>query len=277
MEPKPVKTHFGQRGQEGEAAVYKPSGKLQGKRALITGGDSGIGRSVAILFAMEGAKVAIIYLPDEEEDAQHTKEQVQKNGGEVVLLASDLRSAANCKDVVNRVNTALGGIDILVNNIAYRSDVQEIEDLGEEQWNNTLQTNVSSYFFMTKFAAPLLKEGSVIINSASVDSYIGTPSRVDYAASKGAVVALTRALSNQLLKRGIRVNAVGAGPVWTPMMAAGTGTGKQEAKGLGNTTPMGRVGEPVEIAACYVFLASQDSSFITGQTVHANGGIVVNG
>ena len=277
MEPKPTKAHLQSPGPDSELSLYVPSGKLAGKKALITGGDSGIGRTVAILFAMEGAKVAIVYLPAEEEDAQHTKAQVEKNGGEITLIASDLSNASNCKDVIEQVGPALGGIDILVNNSAFRQEQGDIGDITEEQWSTTFRTNIDSYFHLTKLSLPLMSSGGVIINSASVDSYIGVPSRLDYAASKGAVIAFTRSLSNQLVKRGIRVNAVAAGPVWTPLITTGVGEEGQRGHGLGNWTPMERLGQPSEIAPSYVFLASRESTFMSGQTLHPNGGIVVNG
>ncbi|KAJ0132621.1 Peroxisomal biogenesis factor 6 [Fusarium oxysporum f. sp. albedinis] len=274
LEPKPQKVHL---PSEGEDIVYTPSGKLAGKKALITGGDSGIGRAVAILFAMEGATVAIVYLSPEEEDAQHTKTQVEKNGGQVVLIPSDLSLSINCKDVAKRAVEALGGIDILVNNAATGQEQGDICDISEEQWASSFRVNLDSYFHLTKYVLPHLSEGGVIINSASVDSYIGAPSRLDYATSKGAVVAFTRALSNQLVKKGIRVNAVAAGPVWTPLVATGVSEQSQQGHGLGNWTPMDRVGQPSEIATSYVFLASKESVFMSGQTLHPNGGIVVNG
>ncbi|CAI6079341.1 unnamed protein product [Clonostachys chloroleuca] len=256
MESKPQKVHL---PSEGGDIVYTPSGKLAEKKALITGGDSGIGRAVAILFAMEGAKVAVAYLPSEEEDAQHTRTQIEKN------------------DVAKRAVDALGGIDILVNNAATRQEHEDISDISEEQWMSNFRVNLDSYFHLTKNLLPHLSNGTVIINSASVDSYIGVPSRLDYATSKGAVVAFTRALSNQLVKKGIRVNAVAAGPVWTPLMATGVSEKSQKGFGLGNWTPMDRVGQPSETATSYVFLASQESVFMSGQTLHPNGGIIVNG
>ncbi|TRX96206.1 hypothetical protein FHL15_002930 [Xylaria flabelliformis] len=258
-------------------STYVPSGKLKGKRALITGGDSGIGRAVSIMFAMEGARLAIVYLPQEEEDAQHTKAQVEKNGGEVLLIPEDLSQAVNTKGVVERVQQALGGIDILVNNAATRKEHASMEEITDSQWSETFRTNLDSYFHMTKYALPYMSRGSVIINSASVDSYIGVPSRLDYTTSKGAIIAFTRGLSNELVKKGIRVNAVAAGPVWTPLMATGVSKEGQHGHGLGNWTPMNRLGKPSEIATSYVFLACRDSEFMSGQTLHPNGGIVVNG
>ncbi|OAA40308.1 NAD(P)-binding domain protein [Metarhizium rileyi] len=275
MEQKPTKVHL-QHGTEGQAP-YIPCGKLKGKNAVITGGDSGIGRSVAILFAMEGAKVAIIYLPAEEDDAQHTKTQVEKNGGEILLIASDLSRPLNCKDVAERIKSTFGKVDILVNNAATRNEKGSISDISEEQWAATFRVNIDSYFFLTKEMLPNMAENASIINSASVDSYIGVPSRLDYATTKGAIVAFTRSLSNDLVKKGIRVNAVAAGPVWTPLVASGVDKPGQHGHGLGNWTPMNRIGQPVEVATSYVFLATNESQFMSGQTLHPNGGIVVNG
>ncbi|KAI0866036.1 NAD(P)-binding protein [Xylaria cubensis] len=258
-------------------SAYVPSGKLKGKRALITGGDSGIGRAISIMFAMEGARLAIVYLPQEEQDAQHTKAQVEKNGGEVLLIPEDLSQAVNTKGVVERAQQALGGIDILVNNAATRKEHASMEDITDSQWSETFRTNLDSYFHMTKYALPYMNKGSVIINSASVDSYIGVPSRLDYTTSKGAIIAFTRGLSNELVKKGIRVNAVAAGPVSTPLMATGVSKEGQHGHGLSNWTPMNQLGKPSEITTNYVFLAYRDSEFMSGQTLHPNGGIVVNG
>lgn len=294
MAPKPTKVHL-QHAEEGQAP-YIPCGKLKGKNAVITGGDSGIGRSVAILFAMEGAKVAVVYLPAEEEDAQHTKAQVEKNGGEIILIASDLSHSINCTDVAERIKAAFGTVDILVNNAATRNEKGTIFDISEyvyspvlstvfphmltrtrEQWASTFRVNIDSYFYLTKAILPFMAKNGSIINSASVDSYIGVPSRLDYATTKGAIIAFTRSLSNHLIKKGIRVNAVAAGPVWTPLVASGVEKPGQHGHGLGNWTPMDRIGQPVEVATSYVFLAANDSQFMSGQTLHPNGGIVVNG
>jgi len=245
--------------------------------ALITGASRGIGRSVAILLAMEGAKVAIVYLPVEEPDAAHTKEQIEKNGGQAVLIASDLSTAVNCRDVAVRIKAIFDKVDILINNAATRNESGGIMDISEEQWSYLFRVNVDSYFHLTKAILPSMGKGGSIINSASVDSYIGAPSRLDYATSKGAVVAFTRSLSNELVKKGIRVNAVAAGPVWTPMLASSVDKKGQQGHGLGNSTPMGRLGQPSEVATTYVFLASGESQFMSGQTLHPNGGIVVNG
>ncbi|KAH8743841.1 oxidoreductase [Diaporthe sp. PMI_573] len=274
IHPKPAKTHLPTEDTQGYQ-LYKAAGKLTGKKALITGGDSGIGRAIAILFAMEGAAVAITYLPEEEEDAQHTKAQVEKNNGHVVLLASDLRSPTACREVVERAITALGGdhLDVLVNNAGYQQEQIDIADITEEQYRRTLQSNLDATFFLSKFALPHMPSGGSIINTASVDAYAGPPAHVDYAASKGAIIAFTRALANQQAARGIRVNAVAPGPVWTPLITASLGVEAQ--KGLPGWTTMGRIGQPVEAATSFVFLASQDGSFMTGQTMHPNGGIAV--
>ncbi|KAI3332630.1 NAD(P)-binding protein [Ustulina deusta] len=277
LEPKPTKVQLESSESDSNVSVYVPSGKLKGKRALITGGDSGIGRAISIMFAMEGARLAIVYLPHEEDDAQHTKAQVEKNGGEVLLIPEDLSEAINTKSVVDRAQQALGGIDILVNNAATRKEHGSVQDITDSQWSETFRTNIDSYFHITKYALPYMSKGSVIINSASVDSYIGVPSRLDYTTSKGAIIAFTRGLSNELVKKGIRVNAVAAGPVWTPLVATGVSKEGQHGHGLGNWTPMNRLGQPSEIATSYVFLASRDSEFMSGQTLHPNGGIVVHG
>ncbi|KAM0739561.1 hypothetical protein ACQRIT_004745 [Beauveria bassiana] len=276
-EPKPTKVHLDTHGTQEGSAPYCPCGKLKGKNAVVTGGDSGIGRSVAILLAMEGAKVAIVYLPVEEPDATHTKEQIENNGGQAVLIASDLSTAVNCRDVAVRIKAVFDKVDILINIAATRNESGGIMDISEEQWSYLFRVNVDSYFHLTKAILPSMGKGGSIINSASVDSYIGVPSRLDYATSKGAVVAFTRSLSNELIKKGIRVNAVAAGPVWTPMLASSVDKKGQEGHGLGNSTPMGRLGQPSEVATRYVFLASGESQFMSGQTLHPNGGIVVNG
>jgi len=273
LEPKPMKVHHPVQGNKENYELYKAAKKLEGKRALITGGDSGIGRSVAIIFAMEGATVAITYLPEEEDDAQHTKAQVEKNGGQILLCQADLRTAVGCKGVVERVRTALGGIDILVNNVAYQVEQRDISAITEDQWQNTFRTNVDSYFYMSKYCLEHMGEGSTIINTASVDAYIAPATHLDYAATKGAVIAFTRALANQQVAKNIRVNAVAPGAVWTPLLPSSVS--EEGQKGLASLSPMNRIGQPSEIAPCYVFLASADNGFMTGQTLHPNGGIMV--
>jgi NAD(P)-dependent dehydrogenase (short-subunit alcohol dehydrogenase family) len=258
---------------EGGAEKYKAAGKLKGKKAIITGGDSGIGRSIAVLFAMEGADSFIAYLPEEEQDAQDTKKMVEEKGQKCYTLAIDLKPKENCKKVIDEAVKQMGGIDILVNNHAYQMMINDIHDLSEEQWLHTFDTNIHPFFFLSKYALPHMKRGATIINNASINAYIGRPDLLDYTSTKGAIVAFTRGLSNQYVGRGIRVNAVAPGPVWTPLIPA---TMNDEAiKQF--TAPIGRPSQPSEIATCFVFLASNDSSSISGQTIHANGGTIVNG
>ncbi|KAJ5908382.1 hypothetical protein N7495_001064 [Penicillium taxi] len=254
--------------------TYKAAGKLSGKKAIITGGDSGIGRAVAILFAMEGASSLITYLPEEEKDAQETKRRVEKIGQSCLCFATDLRGKENCKKVVDKALENWDSIDILVNNAGTQTMIEDIKDLDEAQWESTFDTNIHSIFYISKYSLPHMKSGSTIINCASVNHYIGRPDLLDYSATKGAVVAFTRGLSNQQVKNGIRVNCVCPGPIWTPLIPATMNSSAQEQF---SGTPMGRPGQPSEVATCFVFLASQDSSFISGQSLHPNGGVVING
>ncbi|KAL4791304.1 hypothetical protein BDV19DRAFT_313259 [Aspergillus venezuelensis] len=270
--PRPTSTKIPSEDQGYQ--TYKAAGKLTGKRAIITGGDSGIGRAIAILYAMEGASSLIAYLPEEESDAQETKRRVEEAGKECHLLAVDLRSKENCKKVVETALEKLGGIDILVNNAGTQTMIPDIKDLKEDQWESTFDTNIHPVYYLSKYTLPHLKSGSSIINCASVNPYIGRPDLLDYTATKGAIVAFTRGLSNQQCSKGIRVNAVCPGPVWTPLIPA---TMTTEAIEQFSGTPMGRPGQPSEVATCFVFLASQDSSFISGQSLHPNGGVVLNG
>lgn len=253
---------------------YRGSGKLEGKRALITGGDSGIGRAVAVLFAMEGADVSIVYL-DEHEDAEETVRMVEGQDRRCVPIACDLREEPNCQTAVKRAVDALGGLDVLVNHAGEQHPRERFEDISAHQLERTFQTNVHSIFFITKAALSHLGEGSAIVNTTSVTAYQGNPSLIDYSATNGAIVSFTRALSAQLAERGIRVNAVAPGPVWTPLIPATFPAEKVED--FGDHVPLGRAGQPAEIAPSYVFLASEDSSFMTGQVLHPNGGSVVNG
>ncbi|KAL2828940.1 hypothetical protein BDW59DRAFT_178618 [Aspergillus cavernicola] len=254
--------------------TYKAADKLAGKKAIITGGDSGIGRAIAILYAMEGASSLITYLPAEEKDAQETKRRVEEAGQTCHLMAVDLRSKENCKKVVETALKTMGGIDILVNNAGTQEMIDDIKDLEESQWENTFDTNIHPVFYLSKYTLPHLKSGSSIINCASVNPYIGRPDLLDYTSTKGAIVAFTRGLSNQQCSKGIRVNAVCPGPVWTPLIVA---TMKTSAIEQFSGVPMGRPGQPSEVATCFVFLASQDSSFISGQSLHPNGGVILNG
>ncbi|HEV2124721.1 MAG TPA: SDR family oxidoreductase, partial [Chloroflexota bacterium] len=250
------------------------SSRLSGKIALITGGDSGIGRSVAVLFAREGADVAILYL-EEDEDAETTKKEVEAEGGRCLLLRGDVGDEAFCQDAVKRTVGEFGGLNILVNNAAEQHPQESLLDITKEQLERTFRTNIFGYFFMAKAALPHLKEGDSIINTTSVTAFKGSPSLLDYSATKGAIVAFTRSLSQNLAEEGIRVNAVAPGPIWTPLIPATFDREKVEK--FGKDVPLGRPGQPEEVAPCYVFLASTDGSYITGQTLHPNGGEVVGG
>jgi len=279
MDPQPASSHLPSYDNDDSGySEYRAAGKLVDKKALITGGDSGIGRATAILFAMEGADSAIIYLPEEEKDAQETKRLVEEKKRKCFLIQADLSKSEECKRVVEESVKALGGLDILVNNAAYQMVRDSILDLPEEQWDHTFKTNIYSYYWLVKYSLSHLRaspnRSSTIINMTSVNHYIGRPDLLDYTTTKGAIVAFTRALSNQLVGEGIRVNAIAPGPVWTPLVVS---TMKKEDLKAFNETPMGRPGQPTEIATCCVFLASQDSSFISGSTLHPNGGTMVNG
>lgn len=251
-----------------------PSGRLQGKTAIITGGDSGIGRAVALAFAKEGADLAILYL-NETEDAEETKALIDKIGRKCMLLPGDIGDEQFCIDAVNKVIKAFGKIDILVNNAAEQHVQTKLEDITKEQLERIFRTNVFSVFYLTKAVLPHLNPGSCIINTSSITAYKGSQDLIDYSATKGAITSFTRSLSTNLASRNIRVNAVAPGPIWTPLIPASFN--EQDTAKFGSNTPMGRAGQPVELAAAYVFLASNDSSYITGQTIHVNGGTVVNG
>lgn len=254
---------------------YKASGKLRNKIALITGADSGIGRAVAVYYAKEGADVAIIYL-NEHEDAEKTKKEVEQEGRRCRLIPGDIGVEEFAKQAVQQTVDELGGIDILVNNAAEQHPQQDITDITSEQLEKTFRTNIFSMFYLTKACLPHLSKGSTIINTASVTAYRGHPLLIDYSATKGAIVSFTRALSMNLVgKRGIRVNAIAPGPIWTPLIPS-TFDEQQVAK-FGGDTPMQRPGQPEELAPAYVFLASEDSSYMSGQVLHLNGGEIVGG
>jgi NAD(P)-dependent dehydrogenase (short-subunit alcohol dehydrogenase family) len=257
-----------------EDSTYKGSGKLDGKVALITGGDSGIGRAVAICFAKEGADVAIAYL-NEHGDAEETKRRVEAEGRRAITIAGDIGDEAFCQQVVQRTTGELGKLDILVNNAAEQHPQDSITDITAEQLERTFRTNIFAMFFLTKAALPHLSQGSAIVNTTSVTAYQGSPQLLDYSSTKGAIVAFTRSLSQGLVEQGIRVNAVAPGPIWTPLIPATFPPDKVAS--FGGQVPLGRPGQPEEVAPSYVFLASDDSSYITGQTLHPNGGTVVNG
>ncbi|KAI9924049.1 hypothetical protein ASPWEDRAFT_47889 [Aspergillus wentii DTO 134E9] len=271
-DPKPVSTRVPT--EDGGYQTYKAAGKLAGKRTIITGGDSGIGRAIAILFAMEGASSLIVYLPEEERDAQETKRRVEEIGCKCYCLAIDIREKENCRKVIDVAIKSMGGIDILVNNAAFQNMVHDISSLDEDQWERTFDTNIHPFFYLSKYALPHMKRGSTIINCSSVNHYIGRPDLLDYTSTKGAIIAFTRALSNQQIGKGIRVNCVCPGPIWTPLIPSTMDTAAMEQF---SSVPMGRPGQPSEVATCFVFLASQDSSYISGQCLHPNGGVPVNG
>lgn len=253
---------------------YRPAGKLKGKKALITGGDSGIGRAIAIGFAKEGADVAIIYL-EEDEDAALTREHVEAEGVKCLCLEGDIGEMEFCKHVIPYVIAAFGGLDILVNNAAEQHVQESLEDISPEQLEKTFRTNIFALFYLTQAALPYLGKGSSIINTASITAYKGKAELMDYASTKGAIVAFTRSLSQSLVKKGIRVNAVAPGPIWTPLIPSSFDA--EEVAKFGQDTPMQRPGQPDEVAPCYIFLASDDASYMTGQVLHPNGGQVVNG
>lgn len=252
---------------------YRPANKLEGKVALITGGDSGIGRSVAILYAKEGADVAIVYL-SEKQDAEETKRLVEEQGKRCITLQGDVGDEQFCQNAVQQTINELGHLDILINNAAEQHPQQSITEISAEQLERTFRTNIFGMFFMTKAALPHLQEGSTVINTTSVTAYKGNPQLLDYASTKGAIVAFTRSLSQSLVQQGIRVNGVAPGPIWTPLIPSTFPEDK--VKSFGAQVPMQRAGQPEEVAPCYVFLASEDSSYISGQILHPNGGEVVN-
>lgn len=248
-------------------------GKLNGKVALITGGDSGIGRAVAVAMAREGAKIAIVYL-DEDKDAEDTSEAVSKEGSEAISIRGDVGDEEFCQEAVRQTVEKFGRLDILVNNAGEQHEKDDPLDISAAQLQRTFQTNIFSMFYLTKAALPHLKEGSSILNTTSVTAYKGKAELLDYSATKGAIVAFTRSLSQALLDRKIRVNAVAPGPIWTPLIPASFD--EKETAEHGSKAPMGRAGQPNEVAPYYVLLASDEGSYMTGQVLHPNGGTVVN-
>ncbi|WP_261663516.1 SDR family oxidoreductase [Deinococcus sp. Marseille-Q6407] len=264
MDPKPVYIKEG----------YKGADKLKGKVALISGGDSGIGRAVAVHFAREGADVAFIYL-NEDQDADKTAALVEAEGRRVLKLAGDVRDSEFCKSAVEQTVKELGGLNVLVNNAGVQYPQDSLTDIDDEQLHKTMETNFYGYFYLARAALPHLKEGDAIVNTTSVTTYRGSPTLVDYASTKGAILGLTRSLAGQLAEKGIRVNGVAPGPIWTPLIPATFSEDKVAE--FGQEVPMKRPGQPAEVATCFVFLASDDSSYITGQVLHPNGGEVVGG
>ncbi|GAB3562376.1 SDR family oxidoreductase [Spirosoma luteolum] len=255
-------------------ASYEGSGKLKGKVALITGGDSGIGRAVAVHFAREGAHVAIVYTPREEVDAQQTKELVEAEGQHCLTLAGDLRQPAFCAQVVADTVSRFGTLNILVNNASVQYQNQSLDDIDDAELLKTFETNVYSMFRVTRAAVPHFHEGDTIINTTSVTAYQGRADLLDYSATKGAIMTFTRALSGSLVGKKIRVNGVAPGPIWTPLNPASVSA--EEVAEFGKAVPMQRPGQPSEVAPAYVYLASADSTYVTGQIIHPNGGTIVN-
>lgn len=253
---------------------YKAAGKLAGKVALVTGGDSGIGRTICIGFAKEGADVAFIYL-EEVKDAETTVEYIEREGREALAIKGDIGNKSFCRDAVEYTVDELGGLDILVNNAAEQHVAEDLEDISEDQLRRTFDTNIFGMFFMTQAALKHMKKGSCIINTASIVAYKGHEMLMDYGATKGAVVGFTRSLANNLAGKGIRVNAVAPGPIWTPLIPSSFSA--EKVKKFGEDTLLGRPGQPDEVAPCYIFLASGDSSYMTGQVMHPNGGSIVGG
>lgn len=251
---------------------YKGSEKLNNKVALITGGDSGIGRSVAVHFAREGADCVIVYL-SEDKDANDTKELIEKEGRKCLLIKGDISDDSFCKSCIAQTIQEFGKLDILVNNAAEQSPKESLESITSKQIEDTFRTNIFSFFYLTKYALPHLKEGASIINTTSVTAYRGSEHLLDYSSTKGAIVSFTRSLSQNLAAKGIRVNAVAPGPIWTPLIVSTFDS--QKSQKFGEDVPMGRAGQPSEVSPCFVFLASEDASYMSGQVLHPNGGEMV--
>ncbi len=253
---------------------YRPAGKLEGKVAIVTGGDSGIGRAVALHFAVEGAKVAVLYL-NEHEDAELTLDEINKHKGQALSFAGDVADEGFCREVVTKLLEQWGSIDILVNNAGEQHPQKSLEDIPQAQWEKTFQTNIFGMFQLSKAVLPHLKDGAAIINTTSITAYKGNPELIDYSSTKGAITSFTRSLAMNLAERGIRVNGVAPGPIWTPLIPSTFSADTVEH--FGASTPMGRPGQPAEVAPAYVYLGSTDSSYVSGQIIHVNGGSIVNG
>lgn len=254
---------------------YRGSDRLKDKVAIVTGADSGIGRAVAALYAREGADVAIVYL-NEHQDAEDTAEAVRAEGRRALTIAGDVGDKAFCEEAVAKVVAEFGKIDVLVNNAGEQHPDKDITDITEQQLRRTFQTNIFGMFFMVQAASPHLKEGAAIVNCTSVTMYQGEPELLDYSSTKGAITAFTRSLSMNLAEKGIRVNAVAPGPIWTPLNPSG-GASPEKLAHFGEDVPMGRPGQPNEVAPAFLFLACEDASYMSGQVLHPNGGTIVNG
>jgi hypothetical protein len=257
-----------------EGRGYKPAGKLTGKVAIVTGGDSGIGRAISVMFAMEGADVAFTYL-QEHDDAAKTQQLIEEQGRKCLKLAGDVGVKKSCEKLADRVIKEFGRLDILVNNAGEQHESEDLTNISEDQLLRTFRTNFFGTFFMTQAALKHMDEGASIINCTSVTAYRGSKHLVDYASTKGALVAFTRSLAGQLAEKGIRVNGVAPGPIWTPLIPSSFDA--EHVAEFGQSVPMGRPGQPDEVAPCFVFLASADSSYMTGQVLHPNGGEIING
>jgi NAD(P)-dependent dehydrogenase (short-subunit alcohol dehydrogenase family) len=259
-----------------EAASYRPAGKLRDKVALVTGGDSGIGRAVAVMFAREGADIALAYLPEEQTDAARTRDEIESEGRKALLLPGDVTDADYCRTAITEVVQRFGRIDVLVNNAAYQKHRDNLDDISLEQWERTFRTNIFGYFYMAKFALPHMKPGAAIINTGSITGLEGSKTLLDYASTKGAIHAFTKSLAQNLVEKGIRVNCVAPGPVWTPLNPAERSD--KEIEDFGADTPMGRPAQPEEIAPAYVFFASSaDSGYVTGHVLPELGGDTIAG
>ena len=251
---------------------YKGSGKLKGLKAIITGGDSGIGRSAAVHFAREGADIAIVYY-NEDKDADKTKELIEKEGQKCILIKGDLKDETFCKNAVGKTVKALGGLNIIVNNAAVQFPKSDFKDITDSQVRETFETNIFPFFYITREALKHLKEGDCIINTTSVTAYRGSEHLIDYSSTKGAIVSFTRSTSAMLAEKGIRVNGIAPGPIWTPLIPSTF----DDVREFGKDVPLKRAGQPSEVGPAYVFLASKDASYITGQIIHINGGEIVGG
>ncbi|MFF5084423.1 SDR family oxidoreductase [Actinoplanes sp. NPDC000266] len=270
LEPPGLTGQMPQRPDHGEQ-TYQGSGRLAGRKAVITGGDSGIGRAVAIAYAREGSDVLISYLPEEEEDARETAQLIEKAGRVAVLVPGDIREEAHCRAIIDRARADLGGIDILVNNAAYQmAQPGGITDITDEQFDRVMKTNLYAMFWLCRAAVPHMPPGATIINTASIQAYQSSSALLDYATTKGGIVAFTKALAEDLAEKGIRVNAVAPGPIWTPLIPATMP--EKKVKSFGSDTPLGRAGQPAELAPAYVYFASQESSYTTGEVLGVTGG-----
>lgn len=258
-----------------KGSAYRPADKLKDKVALVTGGDSGIGRAVSYIYAREGADVAIVYLPEEEDDAQEVKSAIEELGRECLLIPGDLRSSSFCKETVEKTVGHFGKLDVLVSNAAWQDRKKSIEEMTDEDWHKTFESNIDPYFYLVREAVKHMKPGGAIIATSSEVAMVGSKNLLDYSATKGAMIAFTRSLAQQLISKGIRVNSVAPGPVWTPLNPADTGLSPEKVKEFGSSQPIERAAQPEEIAPAYVFLASEaDSSYVSGIVIEEMGGLI---